>query len=128
VLTVLNVAALVASLAFLALVAAAVPMLLQLGRTARAAEQTLAAVEREVRPLATQLQALLQEHRELAQQGTRDLRQAEALVVRAHEVVARLVNLTAFLGHAGTLGHALGLVRGVGRGVDVFVSRLARRS
>jgi len=46
---VLPAAALIASLAFLALVVAAIPVLVQLGRTARSAEQTLSAVERELR-------------------------------------------------------------------------------
>jgi len=122
---VLHAAALIASLAFLALALAAIPVLMQLARTARSAEQTLAAVEREVRPLASQVQALLQEHRELAQQATRDLRQVEGVVVMAQEVVARLTSLTALLGRFGTVGRALGLARGVQRGIDVFVQRLA---
>lgn len=125
--TVLNVAALIASLAFLALVAAVVPVLMQLTRTARAAEQALASVERELRPLATHVQALLQDHRDLAQQATRDLRQVEAVTLRAQEVASRLVNVTAFLGHAGTVGQAITIARGLGRGLEVFVSRLSRR-
>jgi hypothetical protein len=110
---VLHAAALIASLAFLVLALAAIPVLMQLARTARSAEQTLAAVEREVRPLASQVQA------------TRDLRQVEGVVVMAQEVVARLTSLTALLGSFGTVGRALGLARGVQRGIDVFVHRLA---
>ena len=126
-LTVLNVAALIAALAFLALVAAVVPLVMQLSRTARAAEQTLVGVDRELKPLVTQVQALLQEHRVLAQQATRDLRQIEAVTARAQEVAGRLVNATAFLGHAGTVGQAMTLARGLARGLEVFVSRLSRR-
>lgn len=123
----LTAAALIASLAFVALVIAAIPVLIQLMRTAHAAEQTLAAVEREVRPLASQVQALLQEHRDLAQQATRDLREVEGIVLMVQEVLARLTKLTSLLASIGTIGRVLGVAQGVRKGVDVFIHRLTRR-
>ena len=122
----LQVAALIASLAFLALVIAVIPALLQVARTARAAEQTLAAVDREVKPLTTQIQALLQEHRTLAQQATKDLRQIEGIAVMAQDVLARVTNLTSLLAGFGTVGRVVGVARGLQKGIDVFVHRLAR--
>ena len=122
----LQVAALIASLAFLALVIAVIPALLQVARTARAAEQTLASVDREVKPLTTQIQALLQEHRTLAQQATKDLRQVEGVVVMAQDVLARVTNLTSLLSSFGTVGRVVGVARGLQKGIDVFVHRLAR--
>lgn len=123
----LNVAALIASLAFVALVVALVFVLAQVTRTARAAEQALLGVDRELRPLASQLQALLQEHRDLAQQATRDLREIEGLLAKGHEAVARVANLVGLLGGLGGVGKFLGLAQGLKRGVDVFVHRLGRR-
>ncbi len=122
----LQVAALIASLAFLALVIAVIPALLQVARTARAAEQTLASVDREVKPLTTQIQALLQEHRTLAQQATKDLRQIEGIALMAQDVVARVTNLTSLLAGFGTVGRVVGVARGLQKGIDVFVHRLAR--
>lgn len=119
-------AALIAALAFLGLVAATVPALLQLARTARAAEQTLAALEREIRPLAGQVQALLQEHRTLAQQATRDLRQIEGVVVVAQDTLARITSLTGILARFGTVGQVLSVAGGLRKGLDVFVNRLVR--
>jgi uncharacterized protein YoxC len=124
---VLQWAALIASLAFLGLVVFIIPVLLQLVRTARAAEQTLTTVDREVKPLTTQIQALLQEHRNLAQQATRDLRQIEGTVVLAQDVLARLTNVTSLLASFGTVGRVVGVARGLQKGIDVFVHRLARR-
>jgi len=124
---VLQVAALIASLAFLALAVAAIPALLQVARTARAAEQTLASVDREVRPLTSQIQALLQEHRNLAQQATRDLRQVEGVALMAQDVLARLTNLTSLLTGFGTVGRVVGVARGLQKGIDVFIHRLAAR-
>lgn len=123
----LQVAALIASLAFLALVVFAIPVLLQVARTARAAEQTLASVDREVKPVTTQIQALLQEHRTLAQQATKDLRQIEGVAVMAQDVLGRLTNLTSLLASFGTVGRVVGVARGLQKGIDVFVHRLARR-
>ena len=123
----LQVAALIASLAFLALVVAAIPALLQVARTARAAEQTLVSVDREVRPLTSQIQALLQEHRNLAQQATRDLRQVEGVALMAQDVLGRLTNLTGLLASFGTVGRVVGIARGLQKGIDVFVHRLAAR-
>jgi hypothetical protein len=121
-------AALIAGLAFVVLVAVAVPTLLQVRRTARAAEQTLGTVEREVRPLAAQLHALLQEHRELAQRATRDLREVEGLALMAQEVLLRLIKLSGLLSGAGTVGRVLGLAQGLRKGMDVFIRQLAKRS
>jgi uncharacterized protein YoxC len=123
---VLQVAALIASLAFLALVIAVIPALLQVARTARAAELTLASVDREVKPLTTQIQALLQEHRTLAQQATKDLRQIEGIALTAQDVLARVTNLTSLLASFGTVGRVVGVARGLQKGIDVFVHRLAR--
>jgi uncharacterized protein YoxC len=123
---VLQVAALIASLAFLALVIAVIPALLQVARTARAAEQTLTTVDHELKPLTTQVQALLQEHRTLAQQATKDLRQIEGIALMAQDVLARVTNLTTLLSSFGTVGRVVGIARGVQKGIDVFVHRLGK--
>ena len=121
----LQVAALIASLGFVALVIAVIPAVLQTARTARAAEQTLLSVDREVRPLMSQVQALLQEHRNLAQQTTKDLRQVEGVVLLVQDTLARLTNLTSLLAGFGTVGRVVGVARGLQKGIDVFVHRLA---
>jgi uncharacterized protein YoxC len=123
---VLSVAAVIASLAFLGLVIAAIPTLVQLRRTAQTAELTLTTLEREVRPLSAQLQGLLQDHRELAQRANRDLREVEGLALMAQEVLARLIKLTGLLGGMGTVGRVLGVAQGLRKGLDVFVSRLSK--
>jgi uncharacterized protein YoxC len=123
---VLSVAALIASLAFLSLVIAAIPTLLQIRRTAQTADQTLATLERELRPVSTQLQGLLQDHRELAQRANRDLREVEGLALMTQEVLARLIKLTGLLGGVGTVGRVLGVAQGLRKGLDVFVSRLRK--
>lgn len=123
----LSIAALIASLAFLALVVAAIPALLQLRRTAHTAEQTLAAIEREVRPLTSQIHALLQEHRELAQRATRDLREVEGVLLHVQDLLGRFGKLTGFLGSLGTVGQVVGVALSLRKGVNAFISRLSQR-
>jgi predicted PurR-regulated permease PerM len=122
----LGIAALIASLAFVVLVIVAIPALLQVRRTAQAAEQTLTTVERDLRPLIPQLHDLVQDHRELAQRATRDLREVEGLALMSQEVLGRVIKLTGILGSVGTVGRVLGVAQGVRKGFDVFVSRLSK--
>jgi hypothetical protein len=123
---VLNAAALIASLALLLLAIAAIPTLLQLRRTVQTAEQTLATLEREVRPLTSQLHALLQDHRELAQRATRDLREVEGIALMAQELLGRVIKLTGILGGVGAVGRVYGVAPGVRKGLDVFIQRMGK--
>ncbi len=123
----LTLAALIVSLAFAGLAIAAIVALVQLRRTVQVAEQTLASVEREVRPLAADLHALLQQHRDLAQQATHNLRDVQGVVAAVQEVVARAGRLTSILGSVGTVGRTLGVAQGLAKGAAVFLSLLRRR-
>jgi uncharacterized protein YoxC len=123
----LVIAALVASVAFAALAVTAILTLLQLRRTVETARETLAAVEREVRPLAADVHALLEAHRELALGATRNLRELERGVAAAHEVVARVGRVTSVLGSVGTVGKMLGLAQGLGKAVGTVLGLLGRR-
>ena len=71
--------------------------------------------------------ALLQEHRELAQQATRDLRRFEALAQQGQEVLSGVTRFTGVLGSLGTVGKVIGIAQGFRKGVDVFIRRLSRR-
>jgi hypothetical protein len=122
----LGIAALIASVALVVLVIVAIPALLQVRRTAQAAEQTLTTVERDLRPLIPQLHGLVQDHRELAQRATRDLREVEGIALMTQEVLGRVIKLTGVLGGAGAVGRVLGVAQGLRKGIDVFVSRLSK--
>ena len=71
-------------------------------------------------------QVLLQEHRTLAQQATKDLRQIEGIALTAQDLLARVTNVTSLLASFGTVGRVVGVARGLQKGIDVFVHRLAR--
>lgn len=123
----LVIAALIASGAFAALAVAAILTLLQLRRTAETAQQTLAAVEREVRPLAADVHALIEAHREVAQGASRNLRELERGVAAGQEILTRVGRMTSFLGSVGTVGKVLGVAQGLRKAAGVFLGLLGRR-
>ena len=44
----------------------------------------------------------------------------------AQDVLGRVTNLTSLLASFGTVGRVVGVARGLQKGIDVFVHRLAR--
>jgi len=114
--------------AVVVLVAFALPTLHQLRRTARSAEAALTAVEREIRPLASQLHVLLQETRDLAQRGGKELGELAHLTATAEETLERLGRVLGVLAGLGKVGQVVSVAQGVRKGVDVFVRRLGRRA
>lgn len=125
---IVNVALVVLTAAAVVLVAFALPLLIQLRRTAKNAELTLTAVEREIRPLASQLHVLLQEGRDLIQRGGKELGELARFTATADELLARLGKVLGVLAGLGRVGQVVGVAQGVRKGVDVFVRRLGKRA
>lgn len=123
-----EVALAVLAAAAVVLVAFAVPTLVQIRRAARNAELTLAALEREIRPLASQLHVLLQEGRDLLQRGNKELGELARFTVTADEVLARLGKVLGVLTGLAKVGQVVSVAQGVRKGVDVFVRRMGRRA
>lgn len=110
------------------LVAFAIPTLVQIRRTARNAELTLGAVEREIRPLASQLHVLLQDGRDLLQRGSKELGELARFTATADEVLERLGKVLGVLTGLAKVGQVVSVAQGVRKGVDVFVRRMGRRA
>lgn len=110
-----------------AVAAALVSTLLTLKKTAARAEAVLHLVEREIRPMASQIGALAEELRGLARQATREMERISVVTRRAEEISAKLVKVAGVLGGISRVGQIAGIAAGVKRGLDVFVSRLRSR-
>jgi uncharacterized protein YoxC len=98
--------------------------LLALRKTALRADSVLQQVEREIRPMVSQLESLTDELRELSKNANEEMRRLSAVVahvedisLKASKVVGAMVALTRF-------GQYAGVIAGVKKGVDVFVRRL----
>jgi uncharacterized protein YoxC len=110
-----------------ALTAALVGVLIALRRTAKRAEAVLTVVEREIRPMATQLEALAEELRGLSRQATRELERVSTVVRRVEEVSHAVVQIAGAVSTVTKVGRLVAAAAGVRRGLDVFASRLRRR-
>jgi hypothetical protein len=110
-----------------AVAAALVSALVTLKKTASRAETVLHLLEREIRPMASQLGAVAEELRGLSREATRELERIGVLTRRADEITAKLVKVAGVLGGIGRVGQIAGIAAGLKRGLDVFVSRMRSR-
>ena len=106
--------------------AALVYALLSVRETARRAASVLGLVEREIRPLASQLEALAEDLRGLSRQVTREVDRVSLVVRRVEEVSLAVVRIAGALSAVTSLGRMVGVAAGVKKGLDVFASRLRK--
>src|SRR5213083_1103386 len=88
-----------------------VSTLLALKKTAVRAESVLHLLEREIRPMASQIEALIGELRALSHRANQELDRISVVVRRLEEVSVKVARLA-------------GAAAGVKKGLDVFIRRL----
>jgi uncharacterized protein YoxC len=110
-----------------ALTAALIATLLSLKRTATRAETVLQLVEREIRPMASQLGALSEELRTLSGKANHEMERVGVVVQRIGEASAKLAWVLGAVGGLAKVGQIAGIAAGVKKGLDVFVARLRNR-
>jgi len=98
--------------------------LLALRKTVLRAESVLHQLEREIRPMASQVESLTGELRALSHVATNELERVSTVVRRLEDVSARATRLLAALSGFTRVGQLAGAAFGVKKGFDVFVRRL----
>ncbi len=101
-----------------------VSTLLALKKTAVRAESVLHLLEREIRPMASQIEALTGELRALSHRANQELDRISVVVRRLEEVSVKVARLVGALGGLTRVGQLAGAAAGVKKGVDVFIRRL----
>jgi uncharacterized protein YoxC len=104
--------------------AALVAVCLALRRTATRAEIVLQLVEREIRPLASQVVALGEDIRALSRQTSREIERVGTAVDRVGEMSAKIAHAAALVGSFTRVGQMAAVATGVRKGLNVFLSRL----
>jgi len=104
--------------------AALVSTLLALRKTALRAESVLVEVEREVRPMANQIETLADELGRLSHSANEELARVGVVVRRLEEVTTKVTALVGIVGGLTRVGRAVGMAAGVKKGLDVFIRRL----
>jgi hypothetical protein len=103
-------------------------MLLAIKRTALRAEMVLMLLEREIRPMATQLQSLTEELRTFSRQAGRDMERMAVAAQAVGQLSQRVGLLVGLAGTLGRVGQVVGAASGVKKGLDVFITKLLSRN
>lgn len=110
-----------------AITIALVPTLLAIWRAANRAEAVLGEVERQVRPLSAEVEALTREVRGLSHQATVEMERVSSVLRGLEDVSLKVGRLAGFALGVTRVGQMAGLAAGLKRGASVFVSRLRSR-
>lgn len=110
-----------------ALTVVLVSTLLALRRTAIRAESVLALLEREIQPLARQMESLTGELRTLSQHANQEVERIGVVVTRLEDVTAKGARLLGALAGLTQVGQLAGAAVGVKKGLAVFVRRLREK-
>jgi len=106
------------------LTVALVVTLAAIRRAASRAEIVLQLVEREIRPLASQVEALAAEVRTLSQTANRELERVGGVVRRVEETSRKIARVVGVVNSLASFRGVTGVGSGVKRALGVFVSRL----
>jgi uncharacterized protein YoxC len=101
--------------------------LLSLRKTALRAESVLAQVEREIRPMASELENLTGELQKLSRNANDNLQRIGGIVDRVEDISVQAARVVGAVGGLTRIGQYAGMAAGVKRGVEVFLHRLKER-
>ncbi len=101
--------------------------LLAVRKTALRAESVLAQVEREIRPMASELEALTADLQKLSRNANDNLQRIGGIVDRVEDISVQAARLVGAVAGLTRIGQYAGMAAGVKRGVEVFLHRLKQR-
>ncbi len=108
--------------------AALVSTLLAIRRATLRAEMLLTILEREVRPMTSQLQSLVEELRGLSKHADQNMERMGAVIRRVDDVTTGIARVVGFVGGMTRVGQLVGTATGVKKGLDVFIARLISKN
>ena len=83
-----------------------------------------AMVERELRPLVTQVEGLGEELKGIGHKANREIDRIGVITRRGEQVAESLGRIAAVVGEATRFGQAVGLILGLRKGLAIFAKRL----
>jgi uncharacterized protein YoxC len=110
-----------------ALTAVLISTLWAFKKTAQRAESVLAIVEREIRPMVSELESLTAELQKLSHKANENLERIGAVVERVEDISVTAARVVGAVGGLTRIGQYAGVAAGVKRGVEVFLTRLKDR-
>jgi uncharacterized protein YoxC len=110
-----------------ALTAVLISTLLAFKRTAQRAEGVLSLVEREIRPMASELEQLTAELQKVSHKANDSLDRIGHVVDRVEDISMTVGRIAAAVAGLSRVGQYAGLAVGLKRGVEVFLDRIKDR-
>jgi len=107
-----------------ALTAVVISTLLAFRRTAQRAESVLAVVEREIRPMAGELERLTAELQKLSHKANDSIDRIGNVVDRVEDISVAVARVATAVGGLTRVGQYAGLAVGLKRGVEAFLDRI----
>jgi uncharacterized protein YoxC len=104
-----------------------ISVLLSVKKTALRAESVLAQVEREIRPMASEIESLTGELQKLSHNANDNLQRIGGIVDRVEDISVQAARVVGAVGGLTRIGQYAGMAAGVKRGVEVFLHRLKER-
>jgi uncharacterized protein YoxC len=101
--------------------------LLSVKKTALRAESVLTQVEREIRPMASEIENLTGELQKLSRNANDNLERIGGIVDRVEDISVQAARVVGAVGGLTRIGQYAGMAAGVKRGVEVFLHRLRER-
>ncbi|MGH7385183.1 MAG: DUF948 domain-containing protein [Candidatus Rokuibacteriota bacterium] len=101
--------------------------LLAFKKTALRAESVLAQVEREIRPMVSEIENLSGELQKLSRNANDNLQRIGGVVDRVEDISVQVARVAGAVGGLTRIGQYAGMAAGVKRGVEVFLHRLKDR-
>ena len=111
----------------MALTIVLISTLLSVKKTALRAESVLAQVEREIRPMASEIENLTGELQKLSHNANDNLQRIGGIVDRVEDISVQVARVVGAVGGLTRIGQYAGMAAGVKRGVEVFIHRLKER-
>jgi uncharacterized protein YoxC len=103
-----------------------VTTLLSFKRTAARAEIVLQLVEREIRPLASQIEGLAGDLRAVSQTATGSMQRLNAILARVEDLSLKVARIVGVANSLTSLRGITGVASGAKTGLSVFLSRLTK--
>ncbi len=108
------------------LTVAIVTTLLSFKRTAARAEIVLQLVEREIRPLASQIEGLAGDLREVSQTANGSIQRLNVILARVEDLSLKVARIVGVASNLTSLRGITGVASGAKTGLSVFLSRLTK--
>jgi hypothetical protein len=116
----------VVTVCVVALTVVLIPAVVSMRRAMQRAETALLLVERELGPLAAQIQGLAEDLRTFVRQGNRELERFGAAAERLGNFSERAGRLLGVVSGFTRVGQVVGAATGIKKGLDVFIHRLRK--